>query len=151
MAVINGTFRDDDLVGTNDPDTIRGRGGNDRIQGLDGDDRLLGGFGNDTLIGGRGADTNLGGPGRDTIVWNNGDGSDRNDGGLGIDTQVVNGSSNEGDQFEVGAGGAAFLFRRVNLVEFTLDDQNVERLEVNGLGGDDSLTVGSLVGTDLHR
>ena len=49
------------------------------------------------------------------------------------------------------AGGQDFLFDRVNLVPFNLNDKNIEKLEVSGRGGDDKLTVKDLSGTDLHK
>ena len=131
--IINGDNGNNVLLGTDDDDTLNGKGGNDR------------------LIGNKGDDKNNGGTGHDTIVWNNGDGSDTNNGGSGNDTQVVNGSKDQGDEFVVKAGGNDFLFDRVNLGKFTLNDQNIEKLEVNGGGGDDKLTVGNLAGSDLHK
>jgi Ca2+-binding RTX toxin-like protein len=111
-----------------------------------------GGPGNDILVGGRGTDTLDGGDENDIIVWNNGDGSDFIDGGADADTQVVNGAVAQGDEFRVdaGAGGAA-VFQRVNLVPFTLTMDNVETLDVRGLGGDDRFTVNDLSGTDIQQ
>jgi len=131
--IINGNNGDNVLLGTNDDDILNGKGGNDR------------------LIGNKGDDKNNGDAGHDTIVWNNGDGSDTNNGGAGNDTQEVNGSNTQGDEFVVKAGGNDFLFDRVNLGKFTLNDQNIEKLEVNGGGGDDKLTVGNLAGSDLNK
>ena len=72
------------------------------------------------------------------------------DGGAGLDTVEVNGADAAGDEFEVAAGGSDVEFARTNLGLFQLDIQNVETLEVNGGGGDDSLTVGDLEGTGLE-
>ena len=132
-------------------DAITGLEGNDILAGLDGNDDLNGGPGNDVMVGGRGSDTVAGEAGNDTIIWNNGDGSDTMDGGADTDTQVVNGAVAAGDDFRVDAGtdGAA-VFQRVNLVPFTLTMQEVEILDVRGLGGDDRFTVGDLSGTDIR-
>ncbi len=88
---INGTPRDDVLVGTTANDRIRGRGGEDLIRGRRGDDCLNGGPGSDRIAGGSGADlirahngadrlragggndTVGGGPGRDRIKAGSGD------------------------------------------------------------------------------
>ena len=139
------------ITGTNGDDVLNGTEKNDVIVGLDGNDVLNGKGGKDVLVGNRGADKHNGGHGDDTIVWNNGDGSDTNDGGSGKDTQVVNGANAAGDAFEVRTGGNDFLFDRVNLVPFKLNDQNIEKLEVNGGGGHDSLKVFDLAGTDLKE
>src|SRR5206468_24355 len=87
--------------------------------------------------------------GNDTLVWKNGDGSDRIEGGAGNDVTEVNGSATLGDVFilDPEPGGAKFpvRFQRTNLVPFTLDTAT-ERFQVNGLGGDDSITAHDGVG-----
>ena len=74
--VIDGTDRDDTLVGTVQADQMSGlagkdvmlgRGGKDRMMGGDGDDELVGGPGGDGLYGGSNRDTLLGGPGSDFL------------------------------------------------------------------------------------
>ncbi len=54
--------------------------------------------------------------------------------------QEVNGGNGD-EKFTLKAGGQDFLFDRVNLVPFTLNDKNIEKLEVNGSGGNDSFKV----------
>ncbi|MBE9063587.1 hypothetical protein IQ256_21765 [cf. Phormidesmis sp. LEGE 11477] len=93
----------------------------------------------------------LGGAGNDRLIWNNGDGSDRMRGGSGQDVTEVNGALEAGDEFELGANGKRVDFRRVNLGLFQLDINGVESMEINGGGGDDSLTVQSLSETRLKR
>jgi Ca2+-binding RTX toxin-like protein len=137
------------IIGDNGNNVLDGGNGKDLIRGGDGDDILNGENGKDTLIGDRGSDRSNGGNGDDRIIWNNGDGSDFNDGGNGHDVQEVNGSGAQGDEFVVKANGPGFLFDRVNLVPFKLTDTNIEKLEVNGGGGDDKLTVGNMAGTSL--
>ena len=92
------------------------------------------------LVGFRGDDQMLGGAGNDRMVWNNGDGSDLMEGGDGNDTAEVNGSDTDGDSFTIAANGARVDFDRVNLVPFSLDIGTTESLEVNGHGGDDTIT-----------
>jgi Ca2+-binding RTX toxin-like protein len=150
MADITGTAGDDVLSGGADNDRIAGLEGNDVLAGLDGNDDLNGGPGNDIMVGGRGSDTVTGEAGNDVIVWNNGDGSDTMDGGADTDVQVVNGAAAQGDEFQVDAGAdGAAVFQRVNLIPFSLTMDNVEVLDVRGLGGDDRFTVGDLSGTDI--
>jgi Ca2+-binding RTX toxin-like protein len=149
MADVPGTSGDDILPGTADADTITGLEGNDVLAGLDGDDALNGGTGNDVHVGGRGSDTILGETENDTFIWNNGDGSDTMDGGADTDTQVVNGAPAAGDEFRVDASAESAVFQRVNLGPFSLTMDNVETLDVRGLGADDIFTVNDLRGTDL--
>lgn len=61
------SFRNDFIVGTNDPETLFGRRGADIIFGLGGDDILFGGPGADRVFGGQGADHIYGGLGADTL------------------------------------------------------------------------------------
>ena len=84
----------------------------------------------------------FGGWGNDRMVWNNGDGSDLMEGGEGYDAAEVNGSDTDGDVFTIAANGDRVAFDRVNLVPFSLDIGTTERLEVNGQGGDDTITGG---------
>src|SRR5581483_4076784 len=106
-ALIDGTAKDDVIIGSDGDDTINGKGGNDvicgeggndTIRGNSGDDDLDGGPGNDTVSGDAGNDTLAGGAGRDVLVGGDGDdvivGSDddevdRIDGGAGFDDCVT--------------------------------------------------------------
>jgi Ca2+-binding RTX toxin-like protein len=68
MAVINnsqGTYLDDNLLGTSNADSLYAFEGNDWIEGYEGNDTLDGGEGDDTIIGGAGADIMYGGAGND--------------------------------------------------------------------------------------
>lgn len=119
--------------------TYDGQAGNDLITGNNAAENLRGGDGDDRLVGARGSDDFEGGAGNDTLVWNNGDGSDVMDGDAGNDGVEVNGAATQGDVFTIRPNGARVRFDRTNLIPFTLDIAT-ERLEVNGLGGDDSMT-----------
>jgi Ca2+-binding RTX toxin-like protein len=125
---------------------LNGDGGDDVVSGPDSNDTLTGGEGNDRLIAGKGNDAMLGGAGNDTLVWNQGDGNDRASGDAGNDGAEVNGAPTLGDAFtlEPVVNGAVKL-RRTNLGLFTFDAAT-ERFEVNGLGGNDSLTANDGVG-----
>src|SRR5215208_3238689 len=125
---------------------LNGDGGDDVLTGPDSNDTLTGGDGNDRLVAGKGDDLMLGGAGNDTLVWNQGDGSDKADGEAGNDGSEVNGSPTLGDAvtLEPVAGGTVEL-RRTNLGPFTFDAVT-ERFEVNGLGGDDTVTANNGVG-----
>jgi Ca2+-binding RTX toxin-like protein len=125
-------------------DTINGSDGPDLIQGGEGNDVLNGGGGDDRIVGDRGNDTMNGGDGDDTLVWNNGDATDVVNGDAGRDDVEVNGSPTAGDVFSVQPNGARVRFTRANLVPFSLDIGSSETMHANGLGGDDSITVGEV-------
>ncbi|MET0510572.1 MAG: calcium-binding protein [Thermoleophilaceae bacterium] len=125
-------------------DTVNGSDGPDLILGGEGNDILNGGDGDDRIVGDRGNDTMNGGSGDDTLVWNNGDATDVMNGDGGRDDVEVNGAPAAGDVFTVQPKGARIKFDRSNLVPFSLDIGSSETLHANGLGGDDSITVGAV-------
>ena len=143
--------------------TVNGLGGNDTINasglkagqvnltinGGDGDDKITGSQGNDTVFGGRGNDTALMGAGDDTFVWNPGDGSDTVDGQAGNDTLLFNGA-NVSENMDISANGThARLFRDV--ANITMDLSNIETVDVNALGGADTITVDDLSKTAVKQ
>ncbi|MGF1476571.1 MAG: calcium-binding protein [Geminicoccaceae bacterium] len=149
---VNGGLGGDRLDATLATTTVdlRGDAGADDLFGSSVRDFLSGGGANDLTIGNQGDDVIRGGGGDDTNIWNNGDGSDRVIGGAGFDIQVVNGADGAGDEFTLGAGGAEVLFARTNLGLFELDIDGIERAEINGQGGDDTLAIGDLSATQLN-
>ncbi|HET7204015.1 MAG TPA: calcium-binding protein, partial [Steroidobacteraceae bacterium] len=129
--------------------TVDGGAGNDTILGSNGADLLLGGDGSDFIDGQQGNDAVFLGAGDDVFQWDPGDGSDTVEGQDGIDTLRFNGS-NTGEIYEVAAnGGRARLTRNVGIVTMDLDD--VERIDVNALGSNDTIVVGDLAGTDITQ
>jgi Ca2+-binding RTX toxin-like protein len=124
---------------------LNGDGGDDVLSGPDSNDTLTGGEGNDRLVAGRGDDAMNGGAGNDTLVWNQGDGSDRVNGDAGNDGAEVNGAPTLGDVFTLDPVAGGVKLRRTNLGPFTFDAAT-ERFEVNGLGGNDSVTANNGVG-----
>jgi len=127
---LNGGTGADHLVGGDGADVINGGDDNDSLDGAAGNDRVSGDRGNDLMHGG---------DGDDVLVWNNGDGSDDNEGDAGIDTSEVNGAG-QGDAFTIKPNGARARFDRTNLVPFGIDI-TTEAIQVNALGGDDTLSV----------
>jgi len=129
-----------------------------RIDGQNGDDTIIGGTGNEVLVGGRGddfidgnggVDTAFLGKGDDIFVWDPGDGSDVVEGGAGFDKMVFNGSGGD----EIMAANANFgrvSFTR-NLGGIVMDLDDVEAIDVNALGGTDTVTVNDMSTTDLRR
>jgi Ca2+-binding RTX toxin-like protein len=128
------------LIGNAGLDTITGGDGADRIAGGEAADVLDGAGGDDRVTGDRGGDQMRGGSGDDVLEWNDGDGSDVALGGDGADLTRVNGSVTQGDAFEVAPNGLGIRFQRTNLVPFTID-LDTERIEMNTLGGNDTIAV----------
>jgi Ca2+-binding RTX toxin-like protein len=127
--------------------TVDGGTGNDTLLGGDGADLLIGGDGNDFIDGNRGNDTLIGGAGDDVFQWDPGDGSDIVEGQAGNDTLLFNGA-NINEKIDISANGERIrLFRDV--ANITMDVNDVEQINVNALGGADTITVNDLSGTDV--
>jgi Ca2+-binding RTX toxin-like protein len=127
--------------------TVDGGAGNDTILGSNGADTLLGGAGNDFIDGQQGNDTVFLGAGDDVFQWDPGDGSDTVEGQDGTDKMLFNGSA-IGEIFTASANGARVLFTR-DIGNIVMDLNDVETIDLNALGGPDTLTVNDLSGTDL--
>jgi Ca2+-binding RTX toxin-like protein len=130
---------------------IDGDAGNDTISGGDGAEVLVGSDGDDVIDGNGGADTGLLGAGNDSFRWDPGDGSDVVEGqdgaDDGADTLLFNGAG-AAESFDVSAnGGRVRFFRDVGNITMDLDD--VEFIDVQALGGNDSLVTNDTTGTDL--
>lgn len=130
-------------------DFVMGGAGSETFLGGDGDDNLFAGGGDDHVFGGRGNENAILGDGNDRFTWAPGEGNDSVDGGAGFDTLDFNGSS-IGEVIDVLAeNGAALLLRDVDAVRMELND--VERVDLQLLGGTDEVRVGDLTGTDLSE
>jgi Ca2+-binding RTX toxin-like protein len=125
--------------------TVDGGTGGDVITGSQGADFLVGNDGSDLITGGRGDDVALMGDGNDTFVWNPGDGSDVVEGQDDTDTMVFNGA-NIAERFDLSANGTRLRFTR-DIGNIVMDTDGVERVNLNALGGGDTITVGDLTGT----
>ncbi len=128
-------------------DTLTTGAGADLLTGFDGNDTLSGQGGGDRIVGDRGNDTMNGGAGDDTTVWNNGDNNDVMNGDDGVDRVETNLAA-AGDQASLKMENGRLRFDRLNLVPFNLSI-SAEVFELNGLGGDDSLTTTADVVTPL--
>jgi Ca2+-binding RTX toxin-like protein len=127
--------------------TVDGGAGNDTILGSNGIDTLLGGTGNDFIDGQQGHDVAFLGAGDDTFQWDPGDGSDIVEGQAGTDTMLFNGSAGN-EIFTASANGGRTLFTR-NLGNIVMDLDDVESIDLNALGGTDTVTINDLTGTDV--
>jgi Ca2+-binding RTX toxin-like protein len=152
--VLNANGGDDVISATGDLAsliqlTIDGGAGNDTISGGNGADVLMGGDGNDFIDGQQGNDLIQMGDGDDIFQWDPGDGSDTVEGGIGADTMAFNGS-NIAETFDISANGGRTRFTR-NIASIVMDVNDVERIQVNALGGADAITVNNLAGTDVAQ
>src|SRR5215208_4135927 len=129
--------------------TVDGGSGNDRILGSNGADMLLGGDGDDFIDGQQGNDIAFLGAGNDVFQWDPGDGSDTVEGQGGTDTLEFNGS-NIAELFDASANGGRLRFTR-NIAAIVMDTNDVEVVDVNALGGTDTITVNNLSGTDVVK
>ena len=127
--------------------TVDGGAGDDTILGSNGVDVLLGGDGDDFVDGQQGNDVALLGAGGDTFQWDPGDGNDTLEGQDGTDTMLFNGSGGD-ELFAASANGGRVLFTR-NLANIVMDLDDVERIDLNALGGTDTTIVNDLSGTDV--
>ena len=132
---------------TTTPTQINGQGGDDTLFGGSGAETLNGGDGNDVVDGNGGADNITLGSGDDRFVWDPGDGSDVVDGGDGHDAMAFNGSA-AAEQFHLSANGSHARFTR-DVGGITMDLNAIEQVDVASVGGNDTLTVDDLTGTDV--
>jgi Ca2+-binding RTX toxin-like protein len=126
---------------------VDGGAARDTLLGSNGIDLLRGGDGNDFVDGQQGNDVAFLGAGNDTFQWDPGDGSDIVEGQANTDTMLFNGSTGD-ELFAASANGGRVLFTR-NLGNIVLDLDDVEAIDLNALGGADTLTVNDLSGTDV--
>ncbi len=134
--------------------TVNTRGGNDTLDASDLLATNASQFINLTVVGGPGNDTLTGSHGNDTFVWSPGDGSDTIDGGAvegGTDEdRLVFNGSDEPEVFGIAASGGRVRVSR-DLGNVNMDVGEIERLDVNTLGGADKVVVNDLTGTDLDE
>ncbi len=141
MDEANGVFTDTETTSMN------GEGGYDTLLGGAGAETFLGGAQNDRVDGNGGADVGILGTGHDTFVWDPGDGSDVVEGQGGTDRLLFNGSGGS-EIFDFSANGNRLRFFR-NLGNIVMDTDNVERVDLEALGGADNAVVNDLTGTDV--
>ena len=133
------------------PTTIAGGNGDDTLGGGLGVETFSGGNGDDFVDGGRGNDRADLGRGDDTFQWDPGEGSDSIEGQSGSDRMLFNGAQGPGAETVTmtANGGRLIFFRQPGAVTMNTDD--VEIVDFNALGGQDSITVNDLSGTDVTQ
>jgi Ca2+-binding RTX toxin-like protein len=127
--------------------TVDGGAGEDTLLGSNGIDLLFGGDDKDFIDGQQGNDTVFMGAGDDTFQWDPGDGSDTVEGQEGADTLLFNWSTGS-ETMEASANGVRLRFTR-NLGTIALDVDDVEKVNVNMLGGVDTFIANDLGATDV--
>ncbi len=136
----------DQLSGGEDDDNLQGGDGADNLLGDAGDDRLIGNSGNDTLDGGAGEDSALGGAGDDLMIG--GQGNDILDGqGSSNDVITLPGTSLD-DTFIIERTDALVLLRKTSGTPYSAILRRAERVELNTLDGNDTVTVSDLTAAD---
>ena len=138
----NGAFTDEAL-------TVDGGNGDDTLNGGDGVELFIGGNGEDAVDGNRGNDTALLGNGQDSFRWDPGDGSDVVEGDNGTDTLDFNAATAD-EIMSLSPNGERALFLR-NVANIRMDMDGVERLDLDALGGADTVTINDMTGTDVSR
>jgi large repetitive protein len=132
VGALDGTFRNEILIGSSSADTINGNGGDDILIGGAGDDSLYGGEGNDILVGGAGNDILNGGPGNDTASYI--------DSAAGVNVSLlIAGAQN------TGGAGTDTLSGIENLIGSNFNDTLIGDNNSNilsGLAGNDTLIGG---------
>jgi Ca2+-binding RTX toxin-like protein len=117
------------------------------LDGGSGRDTIVGSPGQDVINGGTGDDVGFMGGGLDTFTWTAGHGNDIVEGQAGTDFLRMNGSGAD-EKFDVSSlGGRTRVVRDVSNVDIDLGD--VERLDLMPAGGNDSMHVADLSGTDV--
>ena len=136
-----GVFADEAL-------TVDAGQGDDAIVAGDGNDLIFGGSGDDFVDGGKGRDTAFLDGGHDTFQWDPGEGSDVVDGGSSTDALVFNGAAGA-ETMSLSANGDQSVFLR-DPGTVRMDMNDVEQLDVNALGGADTIAINDTGGTGLR-
>lgn len=135
------------IIGSNDSDS--GASGLGNLVGTAAADIIFGLDGDDAAFGGTGDDIGILGAGDDLFGWNPGDGNDRIEGGEGYDTMLFNGA-NAAEQIDMSAVGERFRFFR-DVANVVMDTDELEQVNFNAFGGEDTVTINDLTGTDIKQ
>ena len=129
------------------PSQLYGGPGNDVLVGGGSADMLYGDDGDDVLDGGPGDEFSVGGPGDDTFLWHPGDGSDSIEGLDGNDTLQFMGSVSS-EAIVLSEDGSRLRLTR-DVANVLIDAAGIENVYVAPQGGADTLTVESIVDTEV--
>jgi Ca2+-binding RTX toxin-like protein len=140
---VNGAFPDEAL-------TVYGGSGRDAMNGGDGVDVFYGNSGADSVDGNKANDVAYLGSGADSFTWDPGDGSDVIEGESGIDTLDFNGAAIALENMFLTPSGTRALFHR-DQGNIDMDMDEVERLDLDALGGVDTIRIDDMSDTDFRR
>lgn len=152
---INGTARNDRLVGGLGNDTIVGLAGNDTLIGNAGSDLINGGTGNDSLLGGAGNDNLIGGVGNDNLRGDAGNDTLNGWGGRATEKdRMVGGTGN--DRFILGTSSGAYYNKgRANdyaiITDFRVSGTDVIQLKGNSSQYQLKTPPSGLAGVGLYQ
>jgi Ca2+-binding RTX toxin-like protein len=153
--VVNGLGGADTITGASGlaalgiPMVLNGGDGDNTITGGDGNDIIISGPGNNNVSGGRGNDSIILGSGTNFVSWSPGDGSDTID-GQGTNNALVFNAANISEKIDLSANGTRLRLTR-DVANITMDVAGVQTVDINALGGADTLTVNPLIGTGVTQ
>ena len=145
--VITGSALDDSLYGGDGNDVVRGGVGElDLVEGGDDNDSVSGGPGIDLVFGDASVPSKLPPTGNDLLQWRAGDGTDSaSEGGPGTDTmEISGGKGSESLRVVADVADKDVALYRNEMLRGKLEWDDMERLSVLGLGGDDTITLQGL-------
>ncbi len=121
-----------------DLNALVGAAGNDRLDGIAAAETLLGEAGDDTIGGAGGDDLVDAGDGDDLVLWRSGDGSDSLSGGDGLDVLQIDLDAAD-DVLRLATVADTTVVSGTAPVPFQLDLDGIERIDLTGAEGDDSI------------
>lgn len=145
--LVQGDWRDNDVIGGGNRDIIWGAGGDDVLFGMGGDDAIFGGAGSDEIFGGDGNDKLSGGADVSTETALFADGRDLIDGGAGVDTVTYGGFRGRivATLAENGSSAVQQFATFMPGVETSLGNDTLRGIEnIFGAEGNDEITGNSL-------
>ena len=137
------------VLGSRYDDLIVGDDESNQLFGGEGDDTIRGGDGNDVIEGGAGADVLQGEGGSDSFLSRYPSGDDEIFGGQGLDRLRYIGSNFQRDVLNIVGENGWLVVYRTNPTAARVASLGVEYLDIETGGGDDDVSVGSLLDTSL--
>ena len=130
--------------------TIDGGTGNDTIIGSGGNDILIGGDGNDIVDGNQGSDTAFLGAGNDTFQWDPRAMAATSSKARAVPIRCCSTAPTSPEKFDISANGRRTRLAR-DIGNVVMDLGGMEHIQLNMLGGADTITVNDLTGTDVSQ
>ena len=131
--------------------TVDGGAGNDTVAAAPGDDTLIGGDGNDSIDGNGGATTSRCSAPATTRSSGTPATAATSSRARTAPTRCVFNGANIAEKIDLSANGEPARASPATSATITMDTDGVEQVDVNALGGADTVTVNDLTGTDVTR